>query len=170
MIIWTDSNWKKEIIFRQSKFVFFMKIIRILFFIIFLIFLIFMFLNYKQLIFSLSSPLYIFTFVIVVVFINSLFIFILLEFTKMFFWIYMLIWNSFALYRVWKLFSDNIDFIHLDDIGDFKFIKTNILEILFNFWKIIIDDNELDWKTLYHVDKPEKVVAMLINEKNNLKK
>ena len=167
MIIWVSDKWEKEIIFRQSKYVFIMQIIRILFLLFLLFFIIFLFLNYKQEILSLSFGLYILIFIWILTLINFFFIFVLFEFIKYFFWINMLVWDLFSMFRVWKLFSDNIDFINLDDIWDFKFSKTNILEILFDFWKVILDDNELNWKVLDCVGKPEKIVELLAKEKKN---
>lgn len=166
MIVWVSDKWEKEIIFRQSRFVLVMKLLRILFFLFFLILFIIFFLKYKELIISLSSTLYFFCFIFIVFCINILIWFFILETTKYFFWLHMLVWDLFSIFRIWNKFSDNIDLIHLDDIWDFKFVKNSIFEILFNFWKIILDDNELESKVLYRIANPEKIVEMLIREKS----
>lgn len=165
MIVGISDKWEKEIIFRQSIIIFITKILRIIFFLLWLILIIILFFNYKEIILSLSSSLYFLCFVIITFFINSFFLFLLLELTKFFFWLHMLIWDLFSIFKVWNLFSDNIDFMHLDDIWDFKFKKSHIFEILFNFWKIILDDNELESKVLYRIDKPDKIVELLVREK-----
>ena len=165
MIIWINNNWVNELIFRRSKWILIMKLIKILFIFLVLILFILLIFSFKDAIILLSSSLYNLFLVITVFLINYFFLFVLFELTKYFFLLFIFDRKRIIFYSVWKFFSDNIDIINMHEIEDIKFTKDHILNVLLDFWKIIFNDNKLDVKVVYCVDKPEKIVELLM--KNN---
>ena len=140
--------------------------IKILFYFLLLFLSVNLFFFYKESIILFSSTLYTVSLVFILILINYFFLFVLYELTKYFFRLYISDGKLLSLISVWYLFSDNVDFISLKEIEDLQFKKTNILSVLFDFWKILINNGwSWKWKTIHCIDKPEKIIELLIKNK-----